>query len=221
MRIEPILSRRGRAGLLANSGFTFTRRVTAMVVVMALAAGMVAVGLLPAIAGIGSAISRFDKILLGDGGPAVELPPFPQRSTIYAADGAVLATVADYNRAVIPLSEVPKVARQAVLAIEDDGFYRHGPVDVFSILRAAAANLRAGQVVQGGSTITQQLVKQTEVGNEQTFARKFKEAQAAIQLERQHGKNEILEAYLNEVYFGHGAYGIKAASEYYFAREPM
>ena len=196
-------------------------RLVAMLVVVALTGGTVAVGLLPALAGIGRAINTFDAALLGEIGPAVELPPFPQRSTIYAADGSVLATVADENRALVPLSEVPKVARDAVLAIEDDGFYDHGPVDVFSILRAAVANLRAGEVVQGGSTITQQLVKNTEVGNEQTFARKFREAQAAIQLERQYSKDQILEAYMNEVYFGHGTYGIKAASEYYFAREPM
>jgi membrane peptidoglycan carboxypeptidase len=194
--------------------------MVALAVVVALTSGLVAVGLLPALAGFGRAINRFDEALLGEIGPAVELPPFPQRSTIYAANGSVLATVADENRAVIPLSEVPKVVRDAVLAIEDDGFYKHGPVDVYSILRAAVANLKAGEVVQGGSTITQQLVKQTEVGSEQTFARKFREAQAAIQLERQYSKNQILEAYLNEVYFGHGTYGIQAASEYYFAREP-
>jgi membrane peptidoglycan carboxypeptidase len=195
-------------------------RLIAMAVVVALTAGVVAVGLLPALAGIARAINTFDAALLGEIGPTVELPPFPQRSTIYAADGSVLATVADENRALVPLAEVPKVARDAVLAIEDDGFYNHGPVDVFSILRAAVANLRAGEVVQGGSTITQQLVKNTEVGSEQTFARKFREAQAAIQLERQYTKNQILEAYMNEVYLGHGTYGIKAASEYYFAREP-
>jgi membrane peptidoglycan carboxypeptidase len=220
VRTQSIITRGAGSRAPRSAGVTATERATAMVLVISLTAAIVAVGLLPAVAGIGKAISKFDNVLLGDSGSKVELPPFPQRSTIYAADGSVLATVADYNRAVIPLSEVPKTVRQAVLAIEDDGFYRHGPVDVFSILRAAAANLRAGEVVQGGSTITQQLVKQTEVGNEQTFARKFKEAQAAIQLERQHSKDQILEAYLNEVYFGHGAYGIKAAAEYYFAREP-
>ncbi|MFN2590926.1 MAG: transglycosylase domain-containing protein, partial [Actinomycetota bacterium] len=197
-----------------------TARTAAMAIVIALTAGIVAAGLLPAFAAVGQAINKFNDALVGEVGPAIELPPFPQRSTIYAADGSVLATVADENRAVVDLSEVPKVARDAVLAIEDDGFYSHGPVDVFSILRAAVANLRAGKVVQGGSTITQQLVKNTEVGAEQTFARKFKEAQAAIQFERQYSKDEILEAYLNEVYFGHGTYGIKSASEYYFAREP-
>jgi penicillin-binding protein 1A len=191
--------------------------VAILPLVVVVAAGLVAAGLFPAIAGLGSAITKFDRQFLGGG--AVEIPPFAERSTIYAADGTVLATVAEFNRAYVPLADIPQVARDAVLAIEDDGFYEHGAVDAFSILRAALANLQAGKVVQGGSTITQQLVKKkTAVGEEQTFARKFKEAQAAIQLERQYSKDQILELYLNEVYFGHGAYGIQAASEYYFAK---
>jgi penicillin-binding protein 1A len=195
-------------------------RVLLMPVVVVAASALVALGLFPAFGGVGKAITRFDRQFLGANDKDLTIPAFPQRSTIYAADGSVLATVADYNRRYVPLKEVNETTRQAVLAIEDDGFYTHGAVNAFSILRAALINLKAGHVVQGGSTITQQLIKNTETGNAETFSRKFREAQDAIRLERQYTKDQILELYLNEVYLGHGAYGIGSAAEYYFAREP-
>jgi membrane peptidoglycan carboxypeptidase len=199
---------------LADAGL----RILALPLVIALAALMVAAGLYPAFGGAGVAISRFDKTFSIDQNKALQLPAFPQRSTIVAADGSVLARVADENRVYLPLAKISPLAREAVLSIEDAGFYKHGPVDGLAIVRAALANLKAGRVVQGGSTISQQLIKQTETGDAQTFQRKFREAQEAIRLERQFSKDHILEMYLNLVYFGHGAYGIEAAAEWYFAK---
>jgi penicillin-binding protein 1A len=193
-------------------------RVLLVPVVILVCSLLVAAGLFPAIGGAGQAVKLFEDKLLGGESTDLTLPVFPIRSTIYAADGSELATIADYNRIDVSIADVSKYAKDAVLAIEDNGFYTHGPINFFSIMRAALANLKAGKVVQGGSTISQQLVKQTETGAEQTFQRKFQEAQDAIRLERTYTKDQILQAYLNEIYLGHGAYGIGSAAEYYFAR---
>ncbi len=148
----------------------------------------------------------------------VKIPSFPQRSTIFAADGTVLAEIfLDENRRTVKIRKVNEVARNAVVAIEDAEFYEHGALDFTGLLRAAITNLAAGEVEQGGSTISQQLVKNVLIElPEQTFARKFQEAALAIRLERRYTKDEILELYLNEVYFGNGAYGIETAAEIYF-----
>jgi 1A family penicillin-binding protein len=183
------------------------------------ASALVALTLFPLFGSAGQAIKSFES-KFGDVRP-VQIKTFPERTVIYAADGSVLATLADYNRRVVKLADVNDITRKAILAIEDDRFYeRHAGVDIHAIARAALANLKAGEVVEGGSTITQQLIKNTLTGPAQTFTRKFQEAQAAIKLESQYTKDQILEQYLNLVYFGHGAYGIASASEYYFAREP-
>jgi 1A family penicillin-binding protein len=184
------------------------------------ASALVALTLFPLFGSAGQAIKSFES-KFGNQGP-VEIKTFPERTVIYAADGSVLATLADYNRRVVKLADVNDITRKAILAIEDDRFYeRHAGVDIHAIARAALANLKAGEVVEGGSTITQQLIKNTLTGPAQTFTRKFQEAQAAIKLESQYTKDEILERYLNLVYFGHGTYGIASASEYYFARKPQ
>ncbi|TMK81015.1 MAG: PASTA domain-containing protein [Actinobacteria bacterium] len=181
-------------------------------------AAMVSLAILPPILAIGRAAQLTDAKLLGSTNRNLVLPSLPERSTIYAADGSVLATLfQDENRVYVPLAQIAPIARQAVLAVEDHSFYSHGAVDVISILRAALANLNAGKIVQGGSTITQQLVKNTEVGTEETFRRKFQEAQDAIRLERTYSKDQILEMYLNESYFGNRVYGIGTAAEFYFA----
>lgn len=182
------------------------------------AAALVAAGLFPIVGSAGKAVKLFDGQFLPDGEARLEIEDFPLRSTIYASDGSVLAVVADYNRVYVKIKDIPKITRDAIIAIEDHGFYGHGPVDFSSIMRAFIANLHAGQIVQGGSTITQQLVKNTETGNERTFARKWREAQDAIRLERSYTKDQILELYLNEVYLGHGAYGVGSAAEYYFGK---
>jgi penicillin-binding protein 1A len=188
-------------------------------VVVIVASALVALTLFPLFGSAGQAIKSFES-KFGNQRP-VEIKTFPERTVIYAADGSVLATLADYNRRVVKLAAVNDITRKAILAIEDDRFYeRHAGVDIHAIARAALANLKAGEVVEGGSTITQQLIKNTLTGPAQTFTRKFQEAQAAIKLESQYTKDEILERYLNLVYFGHGAYGIASASEYYFGKEP-
>jgi penicillin-binding protein 1A len=149
------------------------------------------------------------------------LPPLQERSTIYASDGSKIGTVYQkYNRDVVPLRKVNRVTRNAVLAIEDHGFYEHGALDFTSIMRALIANLRAGKVVQGGSTIAQQLVKNTVTGNDVTIARKIQEAEDAIRLENTYTKDQILEMYLNDVYLGNSVYGVAAAGQYYFATDP-
>jgi 1A family penicillin-binding protein len=188
-------------------------------VVVAVSSLLVAIGLFPAIGGAGAAVKRIDQTLLGNGDD-LKIAEFPLRSTIYAADGKELATVAEYNRIYMKLEKINQVTKDAVLAIEDSRFYEHGPVDPVAILRATIDNLLAGDVVSGASTISQQLVKNTLIGNEVTFERKFKEAQAAIQVERTYTKDQILELYLNQVYLGHGTYGVGAAAEFYFAKSP-
>src|SRR5262245_25788492 len=189
-------------------------------VVMAVIAVLIAGGLFPLVRSSTQALQKFNATFLKDENEKLEIGAFPERSTIYAGDQnqSLLATVADYNRFYVPLDEIAPVARDAVLAIEDDTFYKHGPVNVLSILRAAIANLKAGRVVQGGSTITLQLVGSTYSQGDQSLSQKIQEAQDAIRLERTYTKDHILELYLNDVYFGNGTYGLEAASEYYFNR---
>src|SRR4051794_32604684 len=135
----------------------------------------------------------------------------------YAGDGhTVLAILrSDENRKPVTYDEIAPVMQQAILAVEDKRFYQHGAVDPIGLARAAAVDVRGGHV-QGGSTITQQLVKNVYTGGARSFRRKFMEAALAYQLEQEWPKNRILTAYLNTVFFGHHAYGIEAAAEIYF-----
>ncbi|MDQ4131240.1 MAG: transglycosylase domain-containing protein, partial [Actinomycetota bacterium] len=116
----------------------------------------------------------------------------------------------------VPLEQLPAHVPRSVLAAEDRSFYRHPGVSLTGTLRALLTNVQAGRVEQGGSTITQQYIKNAAVGTERTFRRKAKEAVLAVKLERRYSKDEILEFYLNTVYFGRGAYGIEAAARTYF-----
>ncbi len=122
----------------------------------------------------------------------------------------------EVDRRVVTLDEISPAARQAVLASEDARFYEHTGVDPLSLLRAVATNVRTGNISQGGSTLTQQYVKNAYLTPEQTLTRKVREAVISIALERQMGKDEILASYLNEVYFGEFAWGIEAAARTYF-----
>jgi penicillin-binding protein 1A len=126
---------------------------------------------------------------------------------------------AQENRRVVPLDKIKLHTRQAVLAAEDRDFYGHGAISWRGLARATAANLLRRRISEGGSTITQQYVKNAfpGVGRDRTLFRKLKEAVIAVKLERKHSKDEILEFYLNTVYFGHGAYGIDAAARTYFS----
>jgi penicillin-binding protein 1A len=151
------------------------------------------------------------------------LPVVPvevESSTVYAADGTLLYTFhAEENRKVVPLEDIPVHVRDAVIAIEDERYYRHNGVDVRAVLRALRANTQAGSVEEGGSTITQQYVKKVLLQDDsQTLSRKIEEASMALQLERRYSKDRILELYLNAIYFGNGAYGIEAAARQYFGK---
>jgi penicillin-binding protein 1A len=140
-----------------------------------------------------------------------------QRSVVYAADGTVLATFhAAENRVPVSIDTVPDSMVNAVLDTEDARFWSHGGFDVKSTVRALASDAKKGQAAQGGSTITQQLVKNTYLTSKRQVSRKVKEAIIAVRLERKYSKKQILEAYLNTVYFGNGAYGVQAAAETYF-----
>ncbi len=125
---------------------------------------------------------------------------------------------AEVDRSDVPFEEMPKYLRDAVIVVEDRTFYRHGGVSVSSVIRAAFTNLVNRDVVQGGSTITQQYVKNAYVGRERTYWRKIKEVIVAMKLERSASKDEIFEQYLNTVYFGGGAYGVEAAARTHFGR---
>jgi membrane peptidoglycan carboxypeptidase len=143
----------------------------------------------------------------------------PSDSSIYAADGSLLAVLhGDQDRVVVPLASIPVQVRQAVLAIEDARFYQHGALDLRGIGRALLSDLRGGEVLQGGSTITQQYVKTVLTGDQVSLHRKLVEAVDAAQLARRASKDQILAGYLNEVYFGDGVYGIATASEHYFSK---
>jgi penicillin-binding protein 1A len=141
-----------------------------------------------------------------------------QNSFVYAANGALLGSIpAERNRTPVGLKRISPWTLNATIAIEDHRFYTHGGVDYEGILRAAWKDLRAGEVVQGGSTITQQLVRNLYISKERTFKRKLKEACLAIKLSRARSKDWILQQYMNQVYYGNHAYGIEAAAQTYFS----
>ena len=182
------------------------------------AAVIVATGLVMALAVAAMAIPATMIDHVGSGQPeALELGPLAQRSYVYAADGGLMATLQDEeNRQPVPLAEVPPHVVNAILAVEDAGFWIHDGYDVRGMLRAFRANVDSGGISQGGSTITQQLVKLEVLTSEQTLDRKVQEIVLAQRLEQQMSKEEILDRYLNTVYFGNHAYGVQAAAETYF-----
>ena len=141
----------------------------------------------------------------------------PPNLTILASDGAVLAE-RGLRHGYVRLDRLPPYLPQAVIATEDRRFYNHLGVDPIGLVRAGIRNIAAGTVVQGGSTITQQLAKNLFLSPDRTFARKLEEMMYAIWLERRFTKDEILELYLNRVYFGGGTYGVEAAARRYFGR---
>ena len=153
--------------------------------------------------------------------PEIEpaLPKEAQTSRIFAGDGSLLAALhAEENRRNLSLDEIPDHVQDAVIAIEDERFWRHNGVDIRALLRAGITNASEGEVVQGGSTITQQYVKNALLDTDRTVERKVQEAALAIQMERSHTKERILELYLNSIYFGNGAYGVDAAAHEYFGK---
>lgn len=149
--------------------------------------------------------------------PEVQLNTLAERSSMFAADGQFLTLLKEEeNREPIDLDAVPQTVIDAILAVEDSDFYTHDGLNYRGTFRAFVENVSAGGIEQGGSTITQQLIKNSVLTNEQSLDRKATEAFFALRLERQMTKDEILERYLNTVYFGSGAYGVQAAAETYW-----
>ncbi len=152
--------------------------------------------------------------------PTINAAASGDRTQIFAADGTLITELAsEERRQSLPLDQIPRILQNAVVAIEDERFWEHNGVDPKGILRAAGKTSAAGEVAQGGSTITQQYVKNALLSPEQDIQRKIQEASLAIQLERTHTKGFILEQYLNTIWFGNRSYGVQQASKGYFGHD--
>lgn len=192
--------------------------------------GIVVAGLAIPFAGVLGFAARDISDSMNNLPESLETKPLAQASQIVARDGTRIASLYDENRVNVPLTQVAEVMRQAIISIEDYRFYEHGAIDLKGTLRALATNSAAGSVVQGGSSITQQMVKLTLVSQAQTkeeqkaateesMARKIRELRYAIAFEEEHTKDWILERYLNLAYFGDGVYGVQAAARHYFSTD--
>ena len=135
---------------------------------------------------------------------------------IYSDDNALIGHLCLEKKIFIPINNIPKVLQEAFISAEDRNFYNHSGIDFGGIIRAGFKNIFAGRIVQGGSTITQQVARWMFLSKERTMSRKIKEAILAIRLEKKLTKKQILELYLNQIYFGHGAYGVEIAARDYF-----
>lgn len=147
--------------------------------------------------------------------------PEPQvalSSKVLDTSGREIASLYEENRVPVKIRDISPYLVKAVVATEDARFYQHRGIDPIGIARALIKDIRAGAIVEGGSTITQQTAKNLYLSNERTWQRKIKEAILTIQLERKYTKDEILEMYLNQIYFGHGAYGVEVAAQTYFGK---
>jgi membrane peptidoglycan carboxypeptidase len=196
-------------------------------VAASVAAGvLVALVVLPGVSGVG--LTARDAGAAFDNMPSqLNTSPPPEKTVVYAADGSQLATFFDEYRESVRLDQVADIMRKAIVAIEDSRFYEHGALDVKAAIRALATNAQAGETKQGGSSLTQQYVKNLLLENADTPAqeravtaptvgRKLRELRYALDVEKRMSKNQILEGYLNVAYFGAGAYGVQAAAKRYF-----
>jgi penicillin-binding protein 1A len=161
---------------------------------------------------------QFERDLPDRWGELTDYKP-ARASRVFSSEGELIGEFYLQKRVVLRPSEIPKHVQQAFVAAEDNRFFDHHGIDPLGIARAAFANLKAHRVVQGGSTITQQVAKLMLVGNERNLFRKIREAILAHKIERRLSKEQILAIYLNHAYLGHGAYGIQAAAEVYFAKD--
>ncbi|MCM3567925.1 transglycosylase domain-containing protein [Neobacillus mesonae] len=143
----------------------------------------------------------------------------PQPTVFYDLNGKVASKVSANKNEGVPISVVPDSLKNAVVAIEDKRFYHHNGVDIIGTSRALVRDLKAGEMAEGGSTITQQLIKNTLLTPQKTLRRKFEEVFLALAVDREYTKQEILQMYLNQIYFGDGAWGIKEAAGKYFAKD--
>src|SRR5258706_6469153 len=174
------------------------------------------------VTGLGVAASAFWVLTILPG----SLPSVAQLETFDASEGTKVyddndELITEFHverRIFVPLAQIPKALRDAIIATEDARFYSHHGVDPTGIARAVYQNFRRGRIVEGGSTITQQLAKVLFLTPDKSLERKLKEAVLALELERRYSKDRILEMYLNQIYFGHGAYGVEAAARTYFGK---
>lgn len=143
-------------------------------------------------------------------------PDVPVSSKFLDSQGRLIASIFQENRVEVPLAQVNPYMQKAIIAVEDARFYRHFGIDPVGLVRAVYTNIQARRVVEGGSTITQQLAKNLYLTQERTVLRKIREVILALRLERTYTKDEILEKYLNQIYFGHGAYGVEVAAQTFF-----
>jgi penicillin-binding protein 1A len=170
--------------------------------------------LLPMLSVTGSLVALYATTEL----PAI--PPLAETTMLLDRRGNEVAALhAEVDRVLIPFTQMPLSLRRAVVAVEDADFYRHDGLDKLAVMRAAWTNVTSGSMSQGGSTITQQYVKNVLTGSEHSLTRKVREAILAVKLEHTMSKREILGGYLNTVYFGHGAYGVQSAARTYFNRD--
>ena len=196
--------KRGRGG--GGKGRSRLGRLIYWAAVLALWAAIAAVGL---VVYIGIHLPPIQSL---------EIPKRPPAVLILGANGATLATRGDMGGAAVPLRELPDYVPKAFIAIEDRRFYSHHGVDPLGIARAALADVLRRGASQGGSTITQQLAKNLFLTQERTVSRKLQEIVLALWLEHKYSKAEILDLYLNRVYFGAGAYGVEGAAQRYFGK---
>jgi len=166
-------------------------------------------------AGSGGVLGYFARFDLPDVRALEDYRP-PLMTRVVAEDGVLLDTFAEQRRILIDYEDIPLVFQQALLASEDADFLNHAGIDFTGILRAAWRDLRSRRLAQGASTLTQQLARNLFLHRDKTFKRKLQETLLALEIERQYTKQEILGFYCNQVYMGHGRYGLEAASRYYF-----
>ena len=192
-------------------------RKLARVITLLIGSAVGVTALVAAFALLGSQLPKLNGAVKFPVATLGALEPLNQRSEIVdAQDRLMIVLRSEQNRQPVAFDRIPKHMINAVLAVEDADFYRHKGINMRSTVRAMVANVEAGGVAQGGSTITQQLVKLTLLSSKQNVNRKVTEARLALQIEKQLTKQQILERYLNTVYFGEGSYGVQAAAERYF-----
>ena len=216
---NPNVVRIGRRRRRSRNKSKLLQRLRTVVLLLCFAAVLVGVGM------VAGAVNTYRTLAANmpdlDDYRSTELA---QTSLVYDADGKVVDQLYGVqNRFVVPLDEVDPTLRQAIISIEDHRFYEHRGLDFEAIGRAAVENVASLSIQEGGSTLTQQLIKNTYIAQQQrlipSFERKYVEASLAWQYEKGHTKHEILEQYLNTVYFGSNAYGAEAAAKTYFNKD--
>ncbi|CAO5190955.1 Membrane carboxypeptidase (Penicillin-binding protein) [Frankia sp. AiPs1] len=224
---RPGYGAQGRTGLRRHPAVTLARRLSGAGLISIVAGVLVGLLALPVVGAVGLTAKHGADDFLGLPENLV-VPPLAQASRILDARGNQIAVLSgEQDREVVSLGRVPQVMRQAIVDIEDSRFYEHDGLDYKGLIRAYLTNRESGEVTQGGSTLTQQYVKnvllmsastaaQRHAATEQTVKRKLREARYALYLEAHLSKDEILERYLNIAYFGDGAYGIQVAAKHYF-----